>query len=243
MPLDNNLVGFDQVLPESPLKKALFASGLGPAPWLFNLIYDTRFYKIFSVLGDQWRHEPHQLEASLRPAYSFARAEEFIARSTAPFFLWVHLYPPHSPYLASPKFMYTLLAEKVFDTKDSYARRTMRYSPKEQPEIDKLLLRQEEVIRDADHDFGKFLAFLKKVNVENNSISSFPPTTANCSTRLLESCGPYLYEPIIHVPLVIHLPKQTRATRLGGGQQCRYRLPLSWNCWGSDHRRGWMDND
>jgi len=213
-PWETNLAGFDLIFPENVVKKFLVESGLGPTTWFNYLRRESSLHKVFLTAVDLWRYRPDQILTLQRSGYSFARASEFITKATKPFFLWVHVLPPHAPYLASHKFLYTILPEKVFDTKDSY-NRPLLYSQADQPEIDKLLMRYEETIMDVDHEFGKFLAYLEKEDIFNNTILIVSSDHGEMFERGFWSHGgPYLYEPLIHVPLIVHLPGQTLGKRI-----------------------------
>jgi len=239
-PWENNLVGFDQVLPNSTITKLLFESGLGPTPWLNNLISESRFYKIFYAISDLWQYRADQIKTFLRANFSLAKASELITKFRKPFFLWVHLYPPHAPYLANSDFLYTVLPERVFDTKDSY-NRPLWYAPEEQPVIDQLFKRYEEYICDTDHEFGRFLTFMKENQVLNNTILIVSSDHGELFERGFWSHGgPYLYEPLIHVPLIIHLPGQTQGKRLGSIASTADLAPTILDLLGVKPP-GWMD--
>ncbi|MEW6658123.1 MAG: sulfatase [Thermodesulfobacteriota bacterium] len=214
-PLSSNIRGFYKLLPRDTLKYFLCESGLGPNPWLFSLIYDSRFYKFI----DNSRHwllksspESNQIP---RPETSFSMAKELIGQLKPPFFLWIHIYPPHLPYISNPDFLYTILPEKVFDKRPSYERLPV-YDVKDQSNIDKLLMRYAEHISYADAECGKFLASLKESGVFDQTILIVSSDHGEMFERGFWSHGgPYLYQPLIHVPLILHLPGQTQGLRVG----------------------------
>lgn len=241
-PWDFNLEGFDRILPESPAKQFLFASGLGPTPWLINLIWDSRFYNIFETLFDLWQYRPNQIETSLRADFSLTKASELITKFKKPFFLWVHLYPPHAPYLADRDFLYTRLPEKILDNKENYSSRLIVYKPDQQPVIDKFLKRYEEYITETDHKFGQFLTFLKEKQVLNNTILIVSADHGEIFARgYWGHGGPYLYEPLIRVPLMIHLPEQTQGKRLDINASTVDLAPTILDLLGVEPSPPWMD--
>ena len=70
---------------------------------------------------------------------TFTKAVDRLRTLPYPFFLWVHIYPPHAPYLPSPKFKYAFLAEQTLETFGSQKRYLGRNYPKElQPVMNKL---------------------------------------------------------------------------------------------------------
>jgi len=130
----------------------------------------------------------------------------------------VHLLPPHDPYTPRKEFLYTFLKEKIFlgpaamtveITPDG------RYPLKDQPLIDKLACRYDEHILYADHEVGKFLEGLRERGVLDRSLLIISADHGEMfEKRFLSHCGPYLYQPLVHVPLLLRLPGQTQGRRL-----------------------------
>lgn len=167
-----------------------------------------------------------------RRQYSFQRdpsktvtfAMEEILASPTPLFLWVHLQPPHSPYLPDDKYKYMFLKERVFDTIESQLPfSTKYYSPSEQTIIDKIRLRYDEHIASADAAFGVFLQELNKHGYVDNSIIVVTSDHGELFEKGFHEHGGsgcmYLYQPLIHIPLLIRLPGQSSAKRIVGNAE------------------------
>ncbi len=91
------------------------------------------------------------------PDSIFKKAVDRLRTLSSPFFLWIHVYPPHAPYLPSQEFKYTLLAERTLDNFEAQKRYLGCNYPKElQPVINKLRSRYDELILSADRGFRTF---------------------------------------------------------------------------------------
>jgi arylsulfatase A-like enzyme len=98
---------------------------------------------------------------AMSPALAFDQALGFLERSDEPFFLWVHLFTPHWPYLPPPPFRGKFLAGKKLTCLADFDRLGPNGSPfaaARQPVIDTIRLRYDEFIAYADDAFGAFMA-------------------------------------------------------------------------------------
>jgi arylsulfatase A-like enzyme len=215
-PYYNNLMGFDKIVPGSP-QKVFYHLGMGPNTWIEVLIKESLFHKYYELICSRIGI-PLKDDIIQKPEYIFAKAAEVLADRKNPFFLWVHIYPPHWPYWPGDGFLYSILKEKAFDNKEMYLGPLYAdpYPPEYQSEIDKLALRYQEHICYADFEFGKFLSFLKEKGLFDNSILIVSADHGEMFERgYYGHGGPYLYQPLIHVPLIMHLPGQTQGQRIG----------------------------
>lgn len=204
--------------------KFLYASGFRSGPWLMHILYEgIPFFavnelvtRLRSCIGYQ---DKNDMAEEFSPEFTFAKAEEFVRHCGKPFFLWVHVWTPHSPYLPKNGFLYTFLPEKVLDSKENY-RETFSefpssYSAESQGWVDKLALRYDEYVRYADHELGNFLSYLGQAGVLDNSLVVITADHGEMFERgFWKHAGPYLYQPLINIPLVIHLPGQNQTKRL-----------------------------
>ncbi len=215
-PFRNNLRGFDKVLPDDTRAAVLYQSGLGPNPWLNDLIDGSIFYRIIGLIFRKIE-KSDMIDVTHKPEFSFAKASELLADLREPFFLWVHILPPHAPYLPGDGFLYSILKERVFDSEENLlALPDGAYTPESQPQVNQLSMRYDEHICYADHEFGKFLSFLSKKGLIDNSVLIISSDHGEIFERgFWGHGGSYLYQPLIHVPLVMHLPGQTRGQRIG----------------------------
>ena len=160
---------------------------------------------------DKWKKEN-----MAPPAMAFDNALDVMDKKRGPFFVWIHIFPPHAPYISPNKFMYSFLKERQYETADSqqiiYGR---RYPDQMQVEINKLRARYDENILYADDNFGKFLESLNKKHIVDNTIIIVTADHGEIFEKGFQSHGgTSLYQPLIHIPLIIRTPGQRGRIRL-----------------------------
>jgi arylsulfatase A-like enzyme len=141
---------------------------------------------------------------------TFAKALELLETLPSPFFLWIHVYPPHAPYLPPSKFKYAFLAERTLDTFETQERYLHRYYSKEsQPIIDKLRSRYDELILSADEAFGTFYDAIKNQGYLENSMVIVTSDHGEMFEKGYQGHdGTSLYQPVVHIPLFFRMPNQ-----------------------------------
>jgi arylsulfatase A-like enzyme len=160
-----------------------------------------------------------QSHSSFPPILSFRQAEKMLDGLEGPFFLWVHAYAPHFPYLPTPPYLGKFLHSAELRTHAEFADmvdlKGYNYSPSKQSVVDKARLRYNEWIAEADNAFGQFMKTMR-------STGHFDKTAIIVSSDHGESFqggyvghgGPRQLRPILHVPLVVHLPGQTQGRQI-----------------------------
>jgi arylsulfatase A-like enzyme len=217
-PLRSNLAGIDHVSPNFSLYKVISIFGFGANPWLSELIAMSRVHKIIFGYTEKMMKKSNQPAAIIRPDLTFANARELINNMQKPFFIWMHVYPPHAPYLPIDDFMYSILKERVFDTEEKYVKLAFvnPYSASMKKTVDQLEMRYDETIASTDNEFGKFLSFLKEKGLYQNSILIFSSDHGEMFDRgFWGHGGPFLYQSLANVPLLLHLPGQVQGQRIG----------------------------
>jgi len=237
-PWNNNLQGFKDVRPTTEfyrltwvMQKVFSNLGLGSSSWLLYflklqpvIVFAEKSaeaapnFGVFTGKGPAAQEPPHAprfLPHRLVPENSFGQAQEFLESAPPPFFLWVHIWPPHSPYLPRKDFLYAFLKEKVLDNPDKQLEKTLSLEKLSSDDIYKLSLRYDEHIRYADHELGNFLRWLKQKGVYDQSLLIISSDHGEIfENRYIIHGGPYLYQTLIHIPLVIRLPGQTQEKRI-----------------------------
>jgi arylsulfatase A-like enzyme len=85
------------------------------------------------------------------------------------------------------------------------------YSPARQPIVDKARLRYNEWIAQADGAFGQFMAMLTEAgHLRNTAVIVSADHGESFAGGYVGHGGPEQRRPILHVPLIIHLPGQRR---------------------------------
>jgi arylsulfatase A-like enzyme len=139
-------------------------------------------------------------------------------KNAGPFFLWTHLMVPHSPYLPGKPFKGAFSGNTdefaSFESQKDFLSR--RYLPEEQPSIDKIRLRYDENLLYADNALGSFLSRLQKSGRLDDSIVIVSADHGESFSHGWQGHGgPHLYQPFVHIPLLIHLPGQKKGQRIG----------------------------
>ncbi len=147
------------------------------------------------------------------PELTFNLAWQYMQKANSPFFLWVHVFTPHDPYLPVDRFKKQFLQEDFLLSASEQVvlfKEAVYPYPKElQPQIDKLRLRYDEHILYTDHEFGVFLNKLRQGGFLDTSIVVVSADHGESFNHgYLSHGGPTLHNDLIHIPLIIHTPKQ-----------------------------------
>ncbi len=126
-----------------------------------------------------------------------------------PYFVWIHINPPHTPYLAPEPYM------GMFDSSEKMR---LRWSSIKgitdgkqfDPEIIGLLrARYNEFIRYCDSQFEDFINNLKNSNKIENTVILLSADHGESFEHNSLTHGASLYEPETNIPLIIKLPDQS----------------------------------
>jgi len=149
---------------------------------------------------------------------TFDQAREALMRAKGqPSFVWVHIFAPHLPYLPNDKHRGRFLPGDDFLTLSSQAHIDGVYPEDRQAEVDRLRLRYDEYILEADHGLGEFVDFLKRnARWDNTLMVVSADHGESFEDGVSGHRGEYLYEQMIHIPLMMHLPGQREGRRIGG---------------------------
>jgi len=147
---------------------------------------------------------------------TFRKTLEVLDSACRPFFLWLHIYPPHEPYLPSRSFRGTFVKEKVFDVIRSQRPFFNRFYPEaSQPAVDLLRGRYNEHILEVDHRFGGLLESIEARGLFDTSMIIVTADHGEMFERGYQGHnGPLLYNPLVHVPLIVRLPGGRPGTRV-----------------------------
>ena len=149
----------------------------------------------------------------VQPDAVFASARHFIRGARAPYFLWIHLYPPHAPYVTDAHFRGRFLPGPDFTTQAQYFWQTpgSYYVPAMQHEVDLLRLRYDEGVAECDSALGKFLDWMATSHQDANTVLVVTADHGeNFSSGWWSHESPNLHYAETHIPLLISLPRQNR---------------------------------
>jgi arylsulfatase A-like enzyme len=132
-----------------------------------------------------------------------------------PFFAWIHLMPPHFPYLPPKPYKNTFAGKTEMSSIKTQMGYLGPYPPSKQKEINSLRKRYDEFVLYCDAEFRYFVNQLKEMGLYDNSLLIFSSDHGEMFEKgYFEHRGPFLYEPLVHIPMIIHEPGQTRGTQI-----------------------------
>jgi arylsulfatase A-like enzyme len=156
----------------------------------------------------------------------FGRATKLLERHDGPqpVFLWAHILPPHDPYWVPGPYQHKFVAESVQNYKKFVVPDIQTLPPGVTEE--ELRAAYDELMLYADHSVGDFLDWLDQTGRLDRSIVIVTADHGELfdHNRLYHG-GPDLYNGLIHVPLLIHLPGQTHGVRVNDLSQQADLLP------------------
>ncbi len=155
-------------------------------------------------------------QARYSASETFATASELLKRLPQGHFLWIHLMDPHQPYLPSAnlgRFLPSAEFRNAYEQATRFPNRT--YPPDRQAEVDKLRLRYDECIADADQAFGEFITAFKQQPAWNDTVVIVSSDHGEShAAGALHHETPYQTRPEIHIPLMVHLPGRSQSARI-----------------------------
>lgn len=150
----------------------------------------------------------------------FDRAKELLERhaSVQPVFLWTHILPPHDPYWVPAPYRGTFVSKSV----RNYGRFVAPDPVHAQRGVAVRELRNayDEMTLYADHSAGEFLTWLDQTGRLDGSIVIISSDHGEMFDHgRLAHGGLDLYNGLIRIPLLIHLPGQTKGVRIAYASQ------------------------
>lgn len=214
-PLALRLEDSFSILPRPPVSMANF-----PGTFLLQLRRSTMFNVVngvavngvlmdFGFLFHRFNHT-----GPVVPDAVFASAEKLIPHLHEPYFLWIHLYPPHAPYITDARFQGRFLPGSDFTTRAQFFWQApgAQYEAPLQHRVDLLRLRYDESVAECDSALGSFLDWMASGRRDEHAVIAVTSDHGeNFSRGWWSHESPNLHYPETHIPLVISLPGQRRA--------------------------------
>jgi arylsulfatase A-like enzyme len=184
---------------------------------LYNWILkeDFIFYRLLFVIS------PKMSTTTAYPEIPFNKFLEAINNDPPePYFAWIHLLPPHDPYLPAEPFMGIYNSSSELRTDKSQRTgivHSTKYSDENKPfpqDIQKvadiLHDRYDEFIRYCDDKFKDFIVQLQKKKMLKNTVIILSSDHGEIFEHdFITHGGPHLYEELTHIPLIIREPQQS----------------------------------
>ncbi len=137
-----------------------------------------------------------------------------------PFFAWIHVFPPHDPYLPPEDFIKIYNAstelrsykpqEKLIQESYEYLFENLRYPQEIQPAVDLMRDYYDEFIKYSDRKFEDFINALTAKQLENTVIILSADHGESFEKGYFTHAGPFLYEQVTNIPLIIKDPGQQK---------------------------------
>ena len=134
-----------------------------------------------------------------------------------PFFVWIHLFPPHQPYLPPGPYMGMFDSSSALRTSKSQMKKErqrlknqQRHTQEIQPIVEVMRARYDEFIRYCDKEFEDFITQLTTRNKLKNTLIILSSDHGesfehNCIGHVCNE----LYEQLTNIPLIIKEPNQS----------------------------------
>ncbi len=120
-----------------------------------------------------------------------------------PFFAWIHVFPPHAPYLPPEPYIGTFDSSPILRTAISQRKIWTRDN------IDTKRARYDEFIRYCDKEFEKFIKQLRKYKFFKNTVIILSSDHGQSfEHNYITHGGIHLYESVTNIPLIIKEPAQ-----------------------------------
>lgn len=128
--------------------------------------------------------------------------------SPSPFFTYFHLLPPHEPYNPRREFIDPFLDDGF--TVPSKPRHPLVTFSRDEEKISNLRLVYDSFIANVDHEVDRFIRTLEKQGILDTTYLIITADHGELFERGEYGHGtPLVYDPVAHVPLMIHAPGQT----------------------------------
>jgi arylsulfatase A-like enzyme len=145
----------------------------------------------------------------------FSRSARLLERSNSPqpVFLWSHILPPHDPYWVPPRYRNRFVSQSVRHYDKFVLPDPVK--PRSGVAVPQLRSAYDEMILYADHAVGEYLDWLDRTGRLDRSIVIVSADHGELFDHgRLWHAGPELYNGVIHIPLLIHLPGQKEGERV-----------------------------
>jgi arylsulfatase A-like enzyme len=181
------------------------AAALAPLAFADHLLSEIYWRAIDK--SSNWHYDP-------RVASRSALERLAAADKRKPIFLWVHFLPPHSPYAAPApwlgQFDSSATARDAPNSEVEYAF-LFANVPKERARV--LAARYDESVKYIDYYVGEFVSRALQLLGDNTVVILTADHGESFEHGYGSHTGPGLFESIIHIPLIIKFPYQTRELR------------------------------
>ncbi|GBE16480.1 arylsulfatase [bacterium BMS3Abin15] len=196
------------------LLSRLFADKIALHDWILK--EDFKFGKLLNVISRNIS------TTTTPPEIVFNRFLDVLNNNPPePFFAWIHIFPPHDPYLPPQAFRGIFSPSSEFRTYKSqnavrleshkYLFQFQPYPREMQPSMDILRSHYDEFIRYCDKEFENFIKQLTAKNKLRDPVIILSSDHGESFENGYHTHGgPFLYESVTHIPFIIKEPNQNK---------------------------------
>jgi arylsulfatase A-like enzyme len=179
---------------------------------LFWLEYSPVYRNNWIVKGNLFNQETDLTTTNFNEDVYRIINKTFVEKKAKPFFMYIHLYRPHFPYLGGD-FKGNLLPREAgftsMEEQNEYYQK--KYEPSEQSLIDKLRLRFDENIQMADWQVGQLLENIQQIGLYKDSLIIVTADHGTSFNYGYQGYGsPNMFNAEHHIPLLVKYPEQER---------------------------------
>ena len=160
-------------------------------------------------------------ETTVPPEKAFNKLLDIIDGNVPqPFFVWIHVFPPHDPYLPPEPFKGVDISdsnlrnyknqEKLIEESYKYLFQYKRFPEEMQPVVELMKNYYDEFIRYSDKQFEDFITSLSDRDIDNTVIILSADHGESFEHGYFTHGGPFLYEQVTNIPLIIKEPGQQK---------------------------------
>lgn len=190
--------------------------------WVFDALLLVRQYRIYWWIWDLMEERfpgllwaDGETESFWPPRLAFERALGLLGSLRQPWFVWIHILPPHDPYLPARAYRKRFGNFEEFSSAREFRDYGHQFSVVQRPVIEKIRMRYDEFVLDTDAQVGDFLESLRAQGTLDDSIVILTSDHGESFTRgYLHHGGRLLHQPLVHVPFIVRLPGQKEGRRV-----------------------------
>ena len=160
-------------------------------------------------------------QTTVPPKKTFDKFLEIIdSKVPEPFFAWIHVFPPHDPYLPPEPYkgdFNTSLELRTYKSQEElieksyeYLFQYRRYPEEIQSSVSLMRDYYDEFVKYIDKEFEAFIVELNIRKMENTILMLSADHGESFEHGYFTHGGPFLYEQVTHVPLIIKEPGQKK---------------------------------
>lgn len=187
---------------------SLFDDRIIVKEWIFELNFISKMVLAFRPDRETTQMPPEKVYDRFLDFMLLAKKNKSQQR---PFFAWLHVYPPHDPYLPPKPYLGIFGDAGMLNSEQKQLKSGLlesAYDPAIQDDIDILRKRYDEFIAYSDKQLELFMERLEEsVDLSNTIVIFLSDHGESFSHGYQGHSGEHLFQQLVHVPLVIKLPE------------------------------------